>query len=190
MSSPDPSLLTPSEYLEFERKSEFRNEYIDGHVLPMSGGSWRHGLIVGNLLGEVHSQMRGKACVVYPIGLRVKVGLGSYTYSDVVALCGKPELEDEHCDTLLNRSVVIEVLSDSTEAYDRGEKFAHYRRLDSLREYVLVSQNKIRVEHYRRNADAWILSEVGGPDAVLHLESIDCHVPVSTIYEKVEFDTK
>jgi Uma2 family endonuclease len=116
----------------------------------------------------------------------VKAGNGSYTYSDVVALCGEPELEDEYLDTLLNPSVIIEVLSDSTEAYDRGEKFANYRRIDSLREYVLVSQNKVRIEHYRREADKWALSEVSGPDAILHLESIDCHVPVSTIYEKVD----
>jgi Uma2 family endonuclease len=115
---------------------------------------------------------------------------GLYTYPDIIALCGKPELEDAHCDTLLNPSVIIEVLSDSSEAYDRGEKFAHYRRLDSLSEYILISQKKIGVEHYRRDADEWILSEVGGTDAVLHLESIDCHVPVSTIYEKVDFDTK
>lgn len=189
MSLPQPSLLTPQEYLDLERKSEIRSEYIAGEMFAMSGASRRHGLIAGNFFRELSSQLRDKACEAHKSDLRVKVSpTGMYTYPDIVALCGEPEIEDEHVDTLLNPSVIIEVLSDSTEAYDRGEKFAHYRRIDSLREYVLVSQNKIRVEHYRRDGDEWILSEVSGPEAILHLESIDCHVPVSTIYEKVEFD--
>jgi len=191
MSLPEPSLLTPEEYLDIERKSEIRSEYINGRMIAMSGASWRHSIVSGNLFRELSSQLRGRACEAHTNDLRVKVSpTGMYTYPDIVALCGEAELEDEHLDTLLNPSVIIEVLSDSTEAYDRGEKFAHYRRIDTLREYVLVSQNKIRIEHYRRDADQWILSEVSGPDAALHLESIDCHVPVSTIYEKVDFDTK
>lgn len=189
MSLPQPALITPQEYLDLERKSEIRSEYIDGEMFAMSGASERHILIVANLQGEIWSQLRGKPCKVYPTEMRVKVSpTGMYTYPDIAALCGKAELEDAHVDTLLNPSVIIEVLWDSTEAYDRGEKFAHYRRIDSLREYVLVSQNKIRVEHYRRDGDEWILSEISGADAVLPLESIDCHVAVSTIYEKVEFD--
>src|SRR5664279_3651773 len=191
MSLPEPSLLTPEEYLDIERKSEIRSEYIDGQMVAMSGGSERHALIAINLQGEIWSQMKGRPCKVYPSDMRVKVSpTGMYTYPDVSALCGKAEFEDGHTDTLLNPTVIIEVLSDSTELYDRGKKFAHYRRIDSLREYVLVSQNKIRVEHYRRNADAWIFSEVSAPDAVLHLESIDCHVAVGAIYERVEFETK
>ncbi|MEA2164170.1 MAG: hypothetical protein QOK37_2297 [Thermoanaerobaculia bacterium] len=189
MTLAQPSLLTPQEYLDLERKSEIRSEYIDGEMIAMSGASRRHARIAGNLHGEIWARLRGTGCEVYINDLRVKVSpTGMYTYPDIVALCGEPELEDEHVDTLLNPSVIIEVLSDSTEAYDRGEKFAHYRRIDSLREYVLVSQNKVRVEHYRRDADQWILSEISGPDAILHLQSIDCHVAVSTIYEKVEFD--
>jgi Uma2 family endonuclease len=191
MSLPEPSLLTPEEYLDIERKSKIRSEYIAGQMVAMSGASLRHALIAGNLYRELSAQMRERACTAYTADLRVKVSpTGMYTYPDIVALCGKPEIEDEHLDTLLNPAVIVEVLSDSTEAYDRGEKFAHYRRIDSLREYVLVSQNKIRIEHYRRDDDEWILSEVSGPDAVLHLESIDCHVAVSAIYEKVEFETK
>ncbi|HXH95512.1 MAG TPA: Uma2 family endonuclease [Thermoanaerobaculia bacterium] len=191
MSLPEPSLLTPEEYLDIERKSEIRSEYINGRMIAMWGASWRHSIVSGNLFRELSSQLRGKACEAHTNDLRVKVSpTGMYTYPDIVALCGEAELEDEHLDTLLNPSVIIEVLSDSTEAYDRGEKFAHYRRIDSLREYVLVSQNKIRIELFRRDADQWIFSEVTGPDAVLHLESIDCHVAVSTIYEKVEFETK
>jgi Uma2 family endonuclease len=191
MSSSAPSLITPSEYLDLERKAELRNEYVDGRMREMPRTNILHSLIGGNLLGELHSQLRRRACEVFASAFRVKVtSTGMYTYPDVVALCGKAELEDDHQDTLLNPSVIIEVLSESTEAYDRGEKFAHYRRLNSLREYVLVSQNQMRIEHYRRDEDQWVLSEVSGPDAVLHLEAIDCHVAVSTIYEKVEFDPR
>jgi len=188
MSSPKLNLMTPGEYLEIERKSEIRSEYIAGRMFAMSGASLRHGLIAGNLFREISSQMRGRACQAHMNDLRVKVSpTGMYTYPDIVAFCGEAQLEDEHFDTLLNPAVIVEVLSDSTEAYDRGEKFAHYRRLDTLREYVLVSQDKIRIERFRREGDEWTLSEVSDPDATLHLESIDCHVTVAAIYEKVEF---
>ncbi len=189
MSLPEPTLLTPEAYLDIERKSEIRSEYIAGRMFAMSGASERHALIAINLQGEIWSQMKGRPCKVYPSDMRVKVSpTGMYTYPDVAALCGKAEFEDGHIDTLLNPTVIIEVLSDSTELYDRGKKFAHYRRIDSLREYVLVSQNEMRIEHYRREEDRWIYSEVSGPDTVLHLESIDCHVAVGAIYERVEFD--
>jgi Uma2 family endonuclease len=149
--------MTPGEYLELERKSEIRSEYIAGRMIAMSRSSLRHSLIAGNLLDEVSSQMRGRDGEAYAKGLRVKVSLtGMYTYPDVVAVCGEVRLEDEHFDTLLNPMVIVEVLSESTEAYDRGEKFAHYRRLDSLREYVLVAQDKVRVEHFRREGEEWI----------------------------------
>lgn len=183
--------MTPGEYLELERKSEIRSEYIAGRMFAMSGASRRHSLIVGNLHGEIWSRLRGKGCEVHMNDLRVKVSpTGMYTYPDIVALCGEARLEDEHLDTLLNPVVIVEVLSESTEAYDRGEKFAHYRRLDTLREYVLVAQDKIRIEHFRREGEEWILSEVSGPDATLHLGSIDCHVAVAAIYEKVEFNPR
>jgi len=123
--------------------------------------------------------------------MRVKVSpTGMYTYPDVVALCGEPQLEDTHFDTLLNPTVIIEVLSESTEKYDRGEKFAHYRRLMTLREYVLVAQDKMRVEHYRRSeGDEWVLSEVSDPNGTLHLPAIECHLQVAAIYEKVDFSS-
>ena len=189
MSSPKPSLLTPGEYLELERKSEIRSEYIAGRMYAMTRASRRHGLIAGNFFRELSSQLRTRACEAFMNDLRVKVSpTGMYTYPDIVAVCGEVLLEDEHFDTLLNPTVIVEVLSESTEAYDRGEKFAHYRRLETLREYVLVAQDKIRVEHFRREGEEWILSEVSGPDATVHLASIDCHVAVAAIYEKVEFD--
>ena len=183
--------MTPGEYLDLERKSEIRSEYLAGHMFAMSGANWRHGLIAGNLFRELSSQLRGRDCVAQANDLRVKVSpTGMYTYPDIVAVCGEARFEDGHTDTLVNPTVIVEVLSKSTEAYDRGEKFAHYRRLETLREYVLVAQDKTRVEHYRREGEEWILSEVSGPDATLHLGSIDCHIGIAAIYEKVDFESR
>ena len=181
--------MSPGEYVDLERKSEIRSEYIGGRMFAMSGASRRHSLIVGNLHGEIRSQMRGRRCEVHANDMRVKVSpTGMYTYPDIVAVCGEARFEDEHVDTLLNPTVIVEVLSESTEAYDRGEKFAHYRRLETLREFVLVAQDKIRIEHFRREGEEWILSEVSGPDATLHLGSIDCHAGLAFIYEKLELN--
>lgn len=189
MSLPNPSYVTPGEYLELERKSEIRSEYIAGRIFAMSGASRRHNLIAVNFVREISSQMRGRACEVYAVDMRLKISpTGMYTYPDIVAVCGEPRFEDAHTDTLLNPMVIVEVLSESTEAYDRGEKFAYYRRLDTLREYVLVAQDKVRVEHYLREGEQWILSEISDPDGTLHLASVDCQVVVAAIYEKVEFD--
>jgi len=189
MSSPNPVLLTPGEYLDLERRSEIRSEYVAGRMFAMSGASRRHVLITSNLVRELSGQMRGRACEAYVSDMRVKVSpTGMYTYPDIVAVCGEARFEDEHIDTLLNPTVIVEVLSESTEAYDRGEKFAHYRRLDTLREFVLVAQDKIRIEHFRREGEEWILSEVSGLDATLHLVSIDCHIGLAAIYEKIDFN--
>jgi len=130
MSSPHPSFVTPGEYLELERKSEIRSEYVAGRIYVMSGASRRHNLIAGNLFREISAQLRSKPCEAYVGDMRVKVGpTGMYTYPDIVAVCDEPRFEDSFIDTLLNPAVLVEVLSESTEAYDRGEKFAHYRRL-------------------------------------------------------------
>lgn len=184
MSSPQPEFVSEREYLEQERKSEFRSEYIAGRVFARSGASRRHNLITGNLNREISLQLRNRPREVYASAMRVKIPAAKiYTYPDIVALCGEPQLEDATLDTLLNPAVIIEVLSDSTEAYDRGAKFEHYRRIESLREYVLVAQNKIHVELYRRQNSLWVLSDV---DDTLLIPSIDCSVNVAAIYEKVE----
>ncbi|HEX3577561.1 MAG TPA: Uma2 family endonuclease [Thermoanaerobaculia bacterium] len=190
MSSPDLSFVTPGEYLDLDRKSEVRSEYIAGQIFVMSGASRRHNLIAGNLFREISTQLRSSACEAYMSDMRVKVSpTGMYTYPDIVGVREEPRFEDAHIDTLLNPVVIVEVLSESTEAYDRGEKFAHYRRLDSLREYVLVAQDKARAEHYVREGQQWILSEVSDSQSILHLISIDCHVGLAAIYEKVEFQS-
>jgi Uma2 family endonuclease len=120
--------------------------------------------------------------------MRMKVSpTGMYTYPDVVAVCGEVSLEDAHNDTLLNPTVIVEVLSDSTEAYDRGEKFAHYRRIESLQEYLLVAQDRVLVEHYVRQGKLWVLSEESNPDGTVHFASVDCTLSLKEIYDKVEF---
>lgn len=179
---------TPEQYLAMERQAAHRSEYVNGRVYALAGASHRHNVIVGNTFGELRSRLRGRPCVTYVNDMRVKViETGLYTYPDVAALCGDPQFEDGHTDNLLNPSVIVEVLSDSTERYDRGEKFAHYRRLESLREYVLVSQHRMRVELFVRQGEHWVLTELDGPDAVLPLESVGCSIPLGSIYEQVEF---
>lgn len=180
--------LSPAEYLAAERASPHKSEYINGRVYALAGASRVHNLIVGNTFGELRSQLRGRPCEVYVNEMRVKVEhTGMYTYPDVAGLCEAPVFEDEEVDTLLNPSVIIEVLSPSTESYDRGGKFAHYRRLDSLREYVLIAQDVPRIEHFRRDGDAWVLTEASSPDATLVISSLGCTLRLADIYDRVQF---
>ncbi len=180
---------TPGEYLALEREAEFKSEYVNGRIYAMTGASREHNLIAGNVHGELRARLRGRPCEVYMSDMRVKVSpTGAYHYPDVVAICGIPRFEDKHIDTLLNPTVVFEVLSPSTEAYDRGEKFAHYRRLETLAEYVLIAQDKMRVEHYGRDGERWVLTEISEPEGVLSLPSLGCEVPLREVYERVEFD--
>jgi Uma2 family endonuclease len=157
----------------------------------MSGASREHILITGNVLRDLSLQLMSKPCEVYSNDMRVKVSpTGMYTYPDVVSVCGQPSFEDNQLDTLTNPTVIIEVLSPSTEAYDRGETFAHYQRLESLVEYVLVSQDKVRVEQFVRQAHAdneWVFSEVSCEDGRLRLTSIGCELSLARIYDKIVF---
>lgn len=180
--------ITPAEYLAAERKAAEKSEYINGHVYAMAGASRVHNLIALNAASELRAQVRGRPCEVYANDMRVKVErTGMYTYPDVVGLCDGPRFEDDSVDTLLNPAVIIEVLSPSTERYDRGEKFAHYRRLESLREYILIAQDIRRVEHYRREGDSWVLTEISEPDAALDIPSLSATLRLSDIYDRVEF---
>lgn len=191
MSSLPQTLYSPEEYLAHERKAEYKSEYINGQILAMSGASREHNLISGNIFAGIHSQLRGGPCEVYMGDMRVKVSpAGMYTYPDVVAVCGERSFEDEEIDTLTNPTVVVEVLSPSTEAYDRGVKFAHYRKLASLQEYVLVAQDEVRVEHFARHSGPggqWMLTGMDDLDGTLHLASIGCDLPLRDIYDRVEF---
>jgi Uma2 family endonuclease len=181
------SYVTPEEYLALERQAETKNEYYNGQIYAMSGASRNHNVIAFNLASIIGTQLRGRPCEAYVNDMRVlNVVTGSYMYPDLVALCGKPEFEDNQFDTLTNPEVIIEVLSPSTEAHDRGAKFAHYRRLPSLHEYLLIAQDKMSVERYVRSGEHWIFKEFTHPNDVVKLESISCDLPLDAIYEKVE----
>ena len=180
------TIFTPDEYLAFERKATFKNEYLNGEILAMSGASLAHTRITLDIATELNIQLRDQACEVVTSDMRVKTcPKGAYFYPDVVVFCGKPQFEDNVFDTLLNPILVIEVLSPSTEAYDRGEKFTHYQELASLREYVLVSQDRIRVEHYRLTDTQWVQTEFASNEDVLPLVSIGCELPLHDIYRRV-----
>lgn len=178
---------TPAEYLQLERAAETKSEYRYGQIRAMSGASRAHNLIAGNLYRELSQQLRRGTCEAYMSDMRVRVDrTGLYTYPDIAVACGDIRFEDSHVDTLRNPVVLIEVLSPSTEAYDRGEKFAHYQRLDSLQEYVLVSQDKVRVERYVRQGEEWVLSELSALDDVLQIDAIGCSVRLGDVYERVK----
>lgn len=179
--------ITPEAYLARERQADYKSEYLDGAVIAMVGTSRVHNLIVWNVLAGLHQQMRGRPCEAYGNDMRVKVSpTGLYTYPDVAALCGEVQLEDAHQDTLLNPSTLIEVLSPSTEAYDRGAKFAHYRALACLQEYVLIAQDTPRVELYERQPDdRWLLTAVEDLEAIVMVPSITCVLKLAEVYERV-----
>ncbi len=189
MSAVPKPYLTPQQYLARERRAETKSEYLRGEVFAMSGASRKHNLVAMNVAGELRQQLRDRDCEVYPSDMRVKISpTGLYTYPDVTVVCGEPEFEDAEVDTLLNPKVVVEVLSPSTADYDRGRKFTHYRRLASLREYVLISQDRPLVEHYvRQGRDQWLLTENSSLEETVVLPSIECQLSLAEIYLKVRF---
>jgi Uma2 family endonuclease len=189
VSSVKPRLYTPAEYLERERKAECKSEYLAGRIYAMAGATRRHNLIAMNTGSALNTRLSGRPCEVYGSDMRIRVDAsGLYTYPDVTVVCGTPRFEDAQEDTLLNPTVLIEVLSKTTEAYDRGDKFAHYRTLDSLMDYVLITQAKARIEHYRRQPDGrWLLTEVMDLQGTVRLDSIDCTLAPSEVYDKATF---
>ena len=183
-----PTVLSPQEYLALERAAEYKSEYLGGQIYAMTGASRQHNRITVNLTRELGTQLRGRPCEPFAGDMRVKVGpAGAYLYPDLMVACGEPRFEDAELDTLLNPMVIVEVLSPSTELYDRVKKFALYRRSETLQEYVLVAQEAMRVECFRRQGDVWIFSAISGADDVLRLESVGCELPLRAIYERVEF---
>ena len=182
-------LLSPEQYLEIERASEFKHEYYNGRMYAMSGASYKHVIITGNLAFGLRNRLRNSPCAVLTNDLRLRVSPGGlYTYPDLVVVCGEPKFADDQADTLLNPVVIAEVLSPSTEAYDRGFKFAQYRKLESLQEYALILQTEPRVEVFRRESGGqWLLSESVGLEATCRFESVGVGVTLSEVYDKVTF---
>ncbi|MCK9425341.1 MAG: Uma2 family endonuclease [Ignavibacteriaceae bacterium] len=183
------TFITPEEYLEIERKASFKSEYFNGEMFALAGAKVNHILINGNINRELGNKLKDKPCKVFSNDLRVKISAtGLYTYPDLVIACGETKLEDEEMDTLLNPTLIIEILSESTESYDRGKKFEHYRNLESLQEYVLVSQDKPKVEQFLKQQDGkWLYSEVNGIDSRAQFTSIECEIDLKEVYHKVEF---
>ena len=180
--------VTSEEYLALERKAERKSEYFNGEIFAMAGSSPQHVLIVTNVVSELRSQLKTRPCTVYSTDLRLKVSAtGMYTYPDVIVVCGEPQFDDDHKDTLLNPTLIVEVLSESTKDYDRGGKFEQYRMIESFVEYVLIAQNKRHVEHFVRQADnRWLLSETNRLEDTIELTSIACNLMLTEVYDKVE----
>jgi Uma2 family endonuclease len=181
--------FTPEQYLEIDRASECRNEYLDGHIYAMAGGSRTHAFLAGAIILELGQALRKRGCRVVPSDLRLRTSeRGPYFYPDVTVICGQAQPAGE-TDIVTNPTLILEVLSKSTEAFDRGEKFAWYRKIDSLKEYVLVSQTEPRVETFVRSEQGgWTFTEFAGLDAVCRFASIGCDIPVAAIYEGIELE--
>ncbi len=190
MSTVSKPRYTPEQYLAIERAAEFRSEFFRGEMFAMVGASRKHNLIASNVCRRINEHFDSRPCEVYQADMRVKVNkTGLYTYPDVVATCDHPRFEDKTVDTLLNPKVIVEVLSPSTELWDRGKKFEHYRAIESLREYVLVSQDHVMVERFTRNPEGqWALLDYRTIDETLVLDSISCTIKLSEIYAKINFD--
>lgn len=185
--SPDVPIVSPEEYLALERQADARHEYIDGVVVAMGGGSRDHSRIKVNLTALIHRQVAGRGCEAFDSDLRVRVDANRYTYPDLVVVCGESRFADRESDTLLNPTAIFEVLSPSTEAHDRGEKWARYRQMPSLQHYVLVGQDRPLVEVFTRAGDVWLFGDAEGLDASVALEAIGVALPLADVYARVEF---
>ena len=181
--------LTEVEYLDLERSLESKNEFFDGEVFAMSGGTPLHSQIAANLIQVIGRRLSGGRCVVYTSDLRLKIqATGLFTYPDLSVVCGPIQFAAGTDDTVVNPTVIVEVLSDSTEAYERGTKFENYRRMPSLREYLLVGQKGPRIEQFvRQENEQWLLREAAGLDATLALPSLEIKISLAEVFAGVEF---
>lgn len=184
--------ISEDEFLTIERSSNIKHEYFRGEIFAMSGGSNKHALIGGNTFASLHTRLRGKTCRPVNSDQLVKIeSTGLQTYPDISVYCQPARFEGPNDQVLLNPVVIVEVLSPSTAAYDRGEKFEHYKHLSSLQDYVIVWQDRVRIEHYHRlENDDWLLHTARALDEALVLPSIACDLPLSEVYEGIEVPTE
>jgi len=190
MASDPKTLLTEEQYLEIERRAERKSEFHDGEMFAVAGTTATHNRLVWKLIAHLDRQLGSGPCQGYPSDMRVRVSpTGLYTYPDLVVVCGEPKFLDQKRDTLLNPTLIVEVQSPSTEAYDRGRKFEHYRSLPSLRQYLLVSSERIGTELRTGQPDGqWLLSFGANAEDVIDLDSVGARLLVSELYAGVEFD--
>jgi Uma2 family endonuclease len=180
--------LSVEEYLALDRAAEVRSEYHDGQLFPAEATSLAHAVLLVNTARRLAERLDGTPCRVTAATLRVRVSRSNYVYPDVLVYCGKPALTDEHSDTITNPKVIVEILSPSTEDYDYGKKFILYRSLASFEEYLLVSQDRPRVEVSRKTPESrWVLTTYEGMDAVVNVESLGITIPMTELYAGVEF---
>ncbi|SLM32999.1 conserved hypothetical protein [Desulfamplus magnetovallimortis] len=181
--------MTPQEYLEFERSADTKHEYFDGEIFAMTGARPNHNRISFNIAGELKGQLKGSNCMGFTNDQRVKIeAITKYVYPDLSIACDNVEFDDDSPESLLNPVVIFEILSDSTEAYDRGMKFEHYQLIDSLQEYILIAQDRCRVDKYVRNRKdgTWILSTYSDKKQIVKIDAIKCDLPLSEIYDRIE----
>lgn len=189
MSAQAKPFLTPEQYLEIERQAEHKSEYWQGEMFATSGAAEPHNLVLPNITTQIHPQLRSRGCRLYSSGMRVRVSAtGLYTYPDMVVVCGASQFLDARRDTLLNPTLIAEVLSPSTEAYDRGRKFEHYQSIDSLQQYLLVASDRVHADLFSRQPGGqWLLTAASSADDVIDLDSIGCRLALRDAYEGVEF---
>lgn len=189
MSAQPKPYITEADYLERERASTTKHEYFAGAIFAMTGASEAHNLIASNLTAALHRQLRGRACRIYPSDMRLRVvATGLNTYPDLTIVCGPPQFADpSKRDTLINPTILIEILSPSTERYDRGLKFQNYRTIPSLQDYMLIAQDSAHLEHYTRHeTNQWILTEVSGLDRSLAIASLAITLALADVYEQID----
>jgi Uma2 family endonuclease len=182
--------ITPQEYLIRERQASIKSEFYQGEIFAMGGGSANHSLIAANFVGEARNSLKGRPCAVFNSDLRVQVqSTGLYTYPDATIVCGELLFDDDHRDTVLNPTVIVEVLSDSTEKYDRGKKSNHYRQIASLKELILIAQDRSHVERFTRQANGdWLFHEQKELTADFELKSLGISIAISELYRGVKFE--
>lgn len=183
---------TAEEYLELERQAEYKSEFVDGEIFAFAGASESHNLIATNCTGELRQQLKGKPCKLYSSDMRVQLAESRrYTYPDVLVTCGDAEFVDEKRDTLTNPTLITEILSPSTEGYDRGKKFESYRQLSSLQTYMIISQDKPLVEVFERQEDeSWRFNAYRGLNASVPLPTLGCNLSLREVYDRIDFEAE
>ena len=192
MQAKEKRYYTPEEYLELETAAEYRSEYIDGQIFPMAGGSLNHNLISGNFHAKLNYAFREKPYYAFMSDIRLWISdYQLYTYPDVMIIGGQVEYAPERKDTVVNPLIIGEVLSDSTERYDRGEKFRRYRSITTLQEYILINQKEMQVEQFVKNDQGqWLLAEYEGGTAILELNAVEFSISLAELYNKVDFEVE
>jgi Uma2 family endonuclease len=191
MIDPTKKFITPEEYLALEERADHKSEYYNGEMFAMSGASFNHNVITGNVHAAFHQLLSKRPCRTFVNDMRLLTSpKGLYTYPDVMVVCGKIEFAPKRDDTVMNPFVIVEVWSDSTQAYDRGKKFALYRQIPSLKEYVMIDQTQPYVEHYRREGHFWVFEALETIDAILTLPALECEIPLAVMYEKIEWQSE